>query len=322
METAIRHHTPLPDRPPEPLVAAPPTSRALALLVDYFTVSAAYFFLASHTAYSDWQFLVPLSIGTLYFSVGYSSVTGGRTLGKRVFGLKVLSYRPATGAMDEISLQRSFFRYGCGLGALILLAELPPLVYRLYAIVASSLLLEAHMLLAMIWFFVDIAFALFHPLGRSLHDCLVGTWVARLPGELDPEAAHVLKASTALSKSRIGAAVVAGIGTAFVLWSLGRVHDGSLGRLPEQRYRLEQSFPLRIVSLEPQADRQLAIHALLLAEAPEPRTLAQALGDFIATEDLLPEEKFQTVSFHFFTPGSHENPTTDLQYKLHDRTLR
>jgi uncharacterized RDD family membrane protein YckC len=125
---------------------------------------------------------VGLALSLLYTGVLQSRFGGGRTLGKKILGLKVV--RP-DGTL--LSLDRSLVRYGL-MGLLVYQGAVS------YAVVAVLPFLRLEWLqtvlggVAVALFLGCVLVVPFHPLKRGLHDLLAGTIVIRGPM---PDAAFI-----------------------------------------------------------------------------------------------------------------------------------
>lgn len=277
---------------------APLGVRAIAAVVDYLTVSSLLFFTASQVGYSDLQFLIPLVIGAIYYSVGNSSVTGGQTLGKKVFGLRTLLLREPS-SPKYLSLGRSFVRFLISLGLLILLAELPPLFYRAYRVVGSSNMLELHMLVTLSLFLTNVSVLIFHPVRRALHDTIAGTIVVRAS---DIPAPQKRPLTTPIKPTTLALAVFIGTTLGFVFWSLGRVHDTPTAQLNAYRYPIEASLPLRILSVA-EADNGIEIFAIILPHTTEDyRDIALELGKLSVENADLQSGAVENLRLRFIAP--------------------
>jgi len=240
-------------------------SRLLAAGLDY-VVSVAIFVLLNHlNPTPDLSFLFSLLGGLLYFGVVHSQITRGQSLGKRAFGLRVVRVngpiflRPAEACL----------RYLFTMGLIILVAELPPIFFRAGSVVAGPTLLEAHMLLVMLYFFLDVWLWISSPAHRSLHDRLSGSLVLR--GEAIPTRADielilkqtVLHPNLLSRLSRTYIALPICFAAALFFWSLGFSSSQELKNIAAHRYELEHNFPIRILSLS-RRDASISLEALLL----------------------------------------------------------
>lgn len=310
-------------RPAEGLVSAPLAPRLLAALVDYLVVTALLLASSQLVPYSDWQFLIPLVCGAFYLGIGNSEATSGQTLGKRVFGLQTL--RITSGEKEsEIQLGflpvfRSVFRYFLSFGILILVSELPPLLYRAYEFHASSHLLELHMIMVLAYFFADIFYALVHPTHRSLHDIFSGSIVTRGAfSEYQTLRTSTLFAPNSLTKT--SGIIILSILLSSGLWLMGGVHNPTVATIGEQRYVLENRFPIRILAID-HGDRSVELHCLILQNNQEEldKTIEEVRQFLIPHFEREPKEtRIEKLIFTVFLPEDPSASQRRIEYSLNE----
>ncbi len=309
----------------EPLITAPLPARILAAAIDYLVVSALLFGSMHLVSYSDWQFLIPLFCGVLYFGAGNSEVTGGQTLGKKAFGLRVISAceeKRSDFSNIYLSLSQSILRYFLSFGSLVLLAEIPPLLYRASASQLPSSVLEAHMFVAMAYFIANAGFAVAHPLHKAIHDVFTPSLVVR--GQ--PRENHALLLSgisTKMSFIRGAIPIALAVLLAFGLWRIGGVHSPASASVNELRYQIESRFPFRLLSVTESKDG-IEIQGLVFEndkDAAEALTLK--VGDFLSSRLTLPpdffgEDRAKQLVFSVFSPDDPSMSQQKILYPLNE----
>ena len=227
-------------------------SRTLAVFVDYVVLMAICLALHSYLGSSDSIWIAAFLIGLFYFTIGNSFVTSGQTIGKKAFGLRVVS----TNSLEQVRylyLKESFLRYLTSYGALILLAELPPLAFRHFSVTAPVYQLESAMLLAFCYFLANIGHALFHPIQSSVHDLIARSMVLRIEdvSTAPEDAEYCLKSGNtsfyAFQKPRYG--VILGILLASVLWALSLSYTDKESLILSNRYSIENALKVRLVDV-------------------------------------------------------------------------
>jgi uncharacterized RDD family membrane protein YckC len=215
--------------------------RALAFVIDYLIVSVLSLGTLSLVPDSDLYFLGVLTVSALYFTIGNSALTGGRTLGKRLFGLAVVDRD-----QNALSLIHSFIRYLCGYGAIILAAEIPPYLFRQYGVQLPTWLPDPNLILAFGITFTNVLLISLPGRHRGLHDLAVGSSVV-LTGfgsERDPTQSFPIE----MPRLELWAPVV-GFVLAWFLRFNSVAGDQALAEIHAGRYMVEQRFPLRIESI-------------------------------------------------------------------------
>ncbi|MCB0343507.1 MAG: RDD family protein [Bdellovibrionales bacterium] len=225
-------------------------ARVLAMLIDYLVVAAATLLVGKLSAYSDAAYLITFFVMALYFSSGNSSVLEGQTLGKRTFGLRVVSCKD-----DRLypNFSEGFWRFFLAYGAIILGAETPTMIYRSSALVASPKLLELHMLFVMFLLFANCVSVIFRSDRRALHDVFCSTIVVRGSGEFAYDAKPRPISRSVLLPATVGAVF------ALLLWLPSVTHNPQVTAVQRSRYLLENRTPLRLVGASTAGDK-LLIH--------------------------------------------------------------
>lgn len=309
----------------EGLISAPLPARLLAALIDYLVLNALLFGSAHLFDYSDWQFVIPLICGALYLGVGNSEVTRGQTLGKKAFGLRVISLSEKKNDFEKqhsayLSLSRSVTRYLLSFGALILLAEVPPLIYRIQAVEQAVWIMELHMLCAMAVFTTLIALAVAHPLHRSFHDLFTHSLVVRgtpQSGQRILLPSH----SQRVSSLRIALPLVLALLLAFGLWRIAALHSPASAAIMKYRYAIEARFPFRLLSVTESAESMEIQGLVLNTDKEEAKKISLQVGDFLSERlktQSLESSKSQTkqLVFSVFSPDDPAMSQQQIQYPI------
>ncbi len=252
--------------------------RLLAMLIDYLVIAAATLLVGKVSAYSDAAYLITFFVMALYFSSGNSSILEGQTLGKRTFGLRVISCKENK---LYLSFREGFYRFLITYGLIILCAETPTILYRNNAIVASPKLLELHMLFVMFLLFANAASVLFRADRRALHDALCGSMVVRGSGDF-----NFNTEGGSVRRSTLLPAVV-GFILALLLWLPSVTHNAPVTAVQRARYLLENRTPLRLVGASSHGE-SLSIHlvyagAAVQATGQDDDTPPTAIADAVKT---------------------------------------
>ncbi len=250
--------------------------RALAALIDYVLLQAIMFACTQRFPDSDLAYYFALMLGAIYLVAGNSCVMRGQTLGKKVFGLRVLSL-PFEDESPYLSLSRSFYRYLGLYGGMVLLKEVPSLLFRAYGVVAPIYLLDSYMLPALMYPIALFLSVLIHPWQRGLHDGLASSIVVR--SSIEPPAGFQDEHyGLGLKKSLIIGAIAGILGSIF--WTLSVVHPPQIRALYEHRFALEQQFPVRMYRADLEADGA-HLHLILIGEQ-DGKKLATAIAEYAA----------------------------------------
>lgn len=221
-------------------------ARVLAALIDY----AICFGITSLALRSGvpigWGFAVSLLLGAVYFGTGNSRLLGGQTLGKRVFGIRVREGGPLRPAP---SFMRAIARYLVSFGAIVVLAELPPTLFRATAFSGPLWLVELHMFFALWWSFVLAATAIADSQHRGIHDRIADTLVLR-PGALGITA----PLDQSRVRYRLWGSFAAATAIALLLWVPGISIPEPARSLQAHRYSIESELPLLLASFELQGE--------------------------------------------------------------------
>ena len=269
--------------------------RALAALVDYVVIISAGTAVRGFFPTYNYEFLFDFLIGALYFSIGNSALVSGRTLGKRVFGVSVIEQRSNTEQNSYLSIRSAFVRYFFSIGVLILGAELPPLYFRHFAVVAAPYLLELNMLGVLAYFLANIMHMALDPEHLALHDRLLNSIVVRNTAERNTAekqtVANSLRSYSITSSRLQKIGIGLGIALALAFWSFGISGKDSATSVEAHRFLLEHEFPIRITQIQSTATASgtnLGISGVVIPSErnlsnPDPRTLATELAKQIAT---------------------------------------
>lgn len=295
-----------PEQAPSAEIASLP-SRLLAAALDYI-VTIAIFVLVNHlNPNPDFSFLFSFLSGMFYFAIVHSRLARGQSLGKKAFGLRVLR----TDGPRFLSPAQAAIRYVYYLGFVILLAELPPLLLRANSVSASPMLLEAHMLLVMCYFFCNVWTWITTDTHRALHDFLAHTIVLR--GELVPDENQLAdlirrtRNSPPLLKFLARPLVVC-LGSftfAALLWSMGFSSSTELQSIGVHRYEIEHNFPVRILSLS-RHEHSVTMEALLLDSAAwQSKEFAARFAQYLQEKGGLRGESLETLNLTWYRdPGA------------------
>lgn len=227
-------------------------SRALAVFVDYIVLMAVCLGMHSFLGFSDSIWVAAFFLGLIYFSIGNSFITSGQTIGKKAFGLRVVS----TSSLEQvryIHLKESFIRYLSSYGLLILLAELPPIVFRYFAVAAPVYQLEFPMLIAVSYFLANVGYLLFHPIQSSIHDSVSRSMVlriedvSRVPSDAEFRLQQGNTSFFSFQKPRYG--VIIGILLASVLWALSLSYSDKESLILSKRFTLEHALDIRLLEV-------------------------------------------------------------------------
>lgn len=246
---------------PEPIRFAPHTSRLLAAFVDYLLLSILVPLLAYKFENELLRFLATLLIGGAYYSIGNSEIMRGQTLGKKVFGLRVIDLNSAS----ALSFNKSVLRFILSFGLIIALAELPSIIYRKQGLISSAYLIEAHLGLALLYTTISLFLFLLQATRSSLHDLLCQTIVIRTSENCSKQTLLELFAKIKSQTSRGLAALALGTALAAFLFQGGFSSDPEINTIKGGKYYLEQELPIRIAYASREQD-VLAIYISVLKQ--------------------------------------------------------
>ena len=248
---------------------APPQARYVAAFVDYLVISASFIALLQFAG--DYGFLLTFALGLVYLGVGNSHITAGRTLGKRVFGLRVVHGSQAA----FLTLPHSILRYLCSFGLVILLSEIPPLIYRSLAVEGAAHILELPMLGAILYSLYTISRILVSRHHQAPHDILSNSLVLRTAAPLNvsenSSRTYRWKLRPSFS-STMPQVMRASINTAAlllgaILWYLGIAHPAPIAVVKTQQYVLEHTFPIRLIAIEQRAKNSMELQMIATNES-------------------------------------------------------
>lgn len=286
---------------------APMLSRMLAVFVDYLVLTSLSILGMRFVDNPDLLFVPNFILAALYLGVGSSRVTAGQTLGKKAFGIRVVSAVPLSGG-PYISVGRALLRFFCLCGAIICLSDIPPNIYRQISLAADPRLLELHMWIALTFTFTGVALVLLLPSHRGLHDLIAKTIVVRGPQDMPAGAGKEAIDGAAGQKAFFSPALTApAIGAAFgtLLWLHGVEIEPEMLRLVSHRYQLEHDLPIRVQGIRKADDKALfaaeVADSYRLSDEPLPGSieLAQTLGNKFLGENLVAPAEIKSIIFAF-----------------------
>ncbi len=259
--------------------------RILAALIDYLFVSVLFVLFSRVMPNPDYAFIPGLLSGLIYFTVVHSELARGQSLGKRLFGLRVVKRNDSRLFLSQIEAAARYLGF---IGIVLLVREAPPVYFRKFGVVGDPGLLDLPMLLALVYLFGNFVCLALDPLHRSLHDRIAGSVVLR--GETD-DAALVSRFRSMLDgreSSRLRSPVVLSATGALIgaaLWVLGLGSDPEITAISTRRYKLEHELPFRLVSLSASRD-QIELEGLAISDRPLPQ-LAEEIARFLKNEGVI-----------------------------------
>lgn len=275
---------------------APLSSRAIAAFLDYLVILTPIMLLSgSDYLNHDSRFLLPLIFGLFYFGLANSRFFSGQTLGKKAFGIRVISLKPEDNALFPYpGLRASLLRYIVLYGLMTVGAEAFENVYRYLDLAAAPILLNLHMLPLMILGCANLMIAVCDPFHFALHDRAARTMVLRPTSESDfryieDEQEHFRPLiAKGWPKARLG--LISGVILGSVLWFAGIPAAGQVTQLESLRFRIEKRWPVRFSSIQTDGN-QLLVSLIPLDRELDAQTgpiteeyLQKAITDFYAAE--------------------------------------
>ncbi|MDD2943389.1 MAG: RDD family protein [bacterium] len=271
---------------------APLSTRAIAAFLDYLVILTPVMLL-SGTNYLNYdsRFLLPLIFGAFYFGLANSRFFNGQTLGKKAFGIRVISLKPEDNALFPYpGLRASLLRYIVLYGLMTVGAEAFENVYRYLDIAAPPILLNLHMLPLMILGCANLLTAICDPFHFSLHDRAARTMVVRPTSETDfryieDEQEHFRTlVSKGWPKARLG--LISGFILGAVLWFAGIPAAGQVTQLESLRFRIERRWPVRFSSIQSDGEQMLVSLIPLdpTTDSPSDNQLVEAISNFYMEE--------------------------------------
>jgi len=295
--------------------AAPRAPRLLAASVDYLVLFAVSALLLRRISDDTAILITSSAIFLCYYTLCATALTGGRTIGKMLFRLRVVRSANSNG---YLSLPQAFLRYLAFLGLILLLAEAPPIFYRAYEIHADATLLELPIGIALVYFFLNIAVWLTNPAARGLHDFAAGSTVVRYySSEAEADTSNLqTRLPTTIRRLVIGFAV----GTGLLLWLLSTAfHTNEIQTLQSARFVVEARSNLRLVSIQPTAEARLELQLASEARSINPLELRDHVYQTLQELGVKPELMAKVTLRIFWFDGSEpqeelialvpENPT-------------
>lgn len=292
--------------------------RAGACLLDYF-VTSALFILISTLFPATLPSFVEIVVATgVYYTLCHSWLGQGQSFGKKLLSLRVYSRAPET---VFLSLTSSALRFLCSLGVLIFLIEVPPEIYRRTAYSASLPILELHMLPALLLLTINAALVLLTPLQLTLHDRIVGSFVAKskkapsLPANTE---FYLLEANKLLvPKSLLYTGILVSFTSALLMWSWGVFVPTQLSSLIEKRYVIEHYNPaIRVADIRfGDQPNSVSLDALALKEisSAEEKLMAEAIGRIVGESFNKPRSTSYLIETQKNENQKPANPTNALE---------
>lgn len=202
-------------RQPKPSLLA----RGAALFLDVMLLHLVFGFTVKYLPQVSLSlgWLAPwlgLLIGYVYFALGFSHVTLGRTLGKLILRVQVCDSRG-----PDLSVGRAFIRAAALLWPLPVLLVLNMLSERSMAADEVTVWGMADVLGTLLligWLAGNFAFTALEPFNRSVHDRLAGSIVINAELEAEPVAAYLAEARPYVSRAPRTVSIVA-LGTGVML---------------------------------------------------------------------------------------------------------
>ncbi|MCC6221058.1 MAG: RDD family protein [Deltaproteobacteria bacterium] len=279
--------------------------RLLAAIVDYLVLSAFLSLISRVANIFDWGFVLTLLITGLYFTLGHSRLVSGQTLGKRCFGLRVVNANTDSREAIFLSAGQALIRFFLTYGALILVAEVPPIAFRKLEIVAPPALLELHVLVVLSYLFSNIACALFSKTHQGIHDELVDSLVLRTKSETTDENIREFTKSllnndclrqTSLNRLL---AILGGCFVAILLWLAGTILPADLRSFYSRRYEFENNFPIRTMNILSSGNNTLHVSAIILPQNSVVGSPSESASELLvrATKFLVEREAIDVKSF-------------------------
>ena len=301
------------------LAPAHPASRALAAFVDYLLLMALLMFFSGYLFGFDYEFLWSFLLGAGYFSLGNSEITGGQTLGKRAFGLRLV------GQAGPISVPRSFARFVCSHGLPILLTGIPPLILRESEVVASASITDLPMLFVLVYTIWNLSSIFVSRLNLAKHDEFCNTVVLRIDGRSQASSVDysVDQTSTSLSRTASYIPLLLALLLGGTAWLYSVFQPQSIEPIHRHRYQLERQFSIRILSLSNPVDGIVMHLAALDAKQSDLAGLTERLARHLLKKNLLPQEGRMTLLFVVLLAdeGNRRVQPTEYRYTLEQGTL-
>lgn len=298
---------------PEPLIAegAPLSARALAVFVDYLLINALISLTGHLTESADDGLLLAMLLSALYYTIGNSALLGGSTIGKRLFGLRVCSIKGPQ--VRLLTLSESIIRYLSCFGAILLLAEIPERIFRAYAVVSTPYLLEAPMLLALVYLIGNACSVMLQPKRRGFHDFLAGSIVVRgkLQSIADTRTLLTPPCVSLLPKLLRAPSTPLFLGLAIgsSLWIAGLLHPPEVQQIAANRFYIEHEFPVRIISLNsrPGALEIFLLPPLASSSNQSPRETVERLGKFLIDQRIISADEVAQIAFGLYNESMPDN---------------
>ncbi len=300
--------------PASPAAAAEPTVpemaraglvlRGVALLIDYL-VTVALFAVGSALLPVLPSLAVSLGSGALYFSLCHSFLGQGQSFGKKLIGLRVIS---GGGVAMYLTPGRALLRYLAFIGGLMLLVEIPPVLFRAGGIAAAPWILQLPMLAALLWLMLDAGTMLSDPAFRTLHDRIAGSIVVRsraVPTIAARQRFHERLMTVPLQSVTVRRAILAQSSLiAVMLWGWGIILPKPIENIARYQFVLERSFPdLRVATMSYDGSaKKLSLDLLALVEQPaaDEEEAAHRVVEFLRTAGAINPEAVASVVIRYF----------------------
>ncbi len=312
---------PITDEDAGEIAVAPMLSRMLAAFIDYLVLTSLSIFTMRFIENPDLLFVPNFIVGALYLGIGSSWITGGQTLGKKAFGIKVLG-ASAVRSSPYLGLLQSIWRYFCLVGFIVILSDVPAMVYRRLGFVGEPMLLEFHMWIALVYSITGVTLVLLSGTHRGLHDLLARTVVVKGPISSPEDGHRACKAIPAVSPLKSPLLISPVVGAAFgtLLWLHGIETNQQVHGLVSHRFDLEHRFPIRIQGIVRERDYVILVaevspsYSLSVRPPPESNELAVGLAREAVEQKLIDTAEIKNIVFNFsrITP----NEQTGLTFKV------
>jgi len=275
-------------------LAAPLPARGIAAFVDYFVLMVTLSALAKMTSEVDIRFVLTFVVALLYYGLGNSRLTRGQTLGKKLFGLRVVG----TNEESPLPIAHSVARFTMLFGVIMLLRDGFSLYFRHQAFVASPIILEFPMLCCLMFFFANIGCVVLAKRHQGFHDLLGKSIVIR---ERDSSFSGFPYHNRMLGS--IGGAMLG-----FLLWLPAVLQPDPLLRVRQYQYDLEHHLPIRIISITAEQEA-LSITLELLPHADSVENVVDSTLTRLKNSVSL--QSFSLVSFEVMSINNEGQPVTD-----------
>jgi uncharacterized RDD family membrane protein YckC len=300
---------------------APNLSRTIALILDFFLLTTCVMILGFQGWVDfDYSFLASIAWGLLYFGIGNSSTFNGQTLGKKAFGIKVVSAKPNS-LGQEINISEGLLRYMLSFGILILLSEVPKIFFREYSVVAFPIYLEFNMFLGMLIFFFSVACVLIKKDRRALHDLLLGTVVISCPKNIPTEEmasalkSEIIPPSKEEFKKENGLCFLVSFLMASLFWFLSINHSPSFSNVAKYQYVIENDYPVRFLNIQ-ETKEVISMSLALISTDQTPKKLSEQIGQLLLEKNTVDSPEIEHFYFEFFNTTNRAEASKLYSFNL------